>query len=476
MASKRSTPEARNPQEILRTRQRNSPTDTNRGMAADSPVNANEAIAERRKKKVMKLKENSPHAQNCEIKFEKRSTASVSGSTSKVKATASVGSSSSKVKATASVSSHTNQVKSTKKKAASTAKQPSNSSSSKRQVKALKREEPESNESQDIVWKGFRSKISDDVSVAGSLQGSWASSKDFSSSVSVAKSAASCHVRSDERIESKRRYSASALSSLARGSIRLSPFVKDTLRSKHSRSVKSFQAEDLQSCPEKKHIGKKKVRFAESSEGTKNPETASFPSSLKLTPDTIKVLWWTGEERQTMKRRAQRIGLRFLSITAKYHLAVEQLLSKCKSESSDGRSQFFAEKDAIRILINHDARGLELAMISALNLDSCRYYHRCVKQSVTCVLNAQAMWKCSNLKSDDEQWQMIATMLQQYSVVATRFARILAEGDARFVRGHYVSDVDVESSSVATGLTEESSMSTSSSSEEYDYLDGSFTI
>jgi hypothetical protein len=367
-------------------------------------------------------------------------------------------------------------VKSTKKKVASTTKKPSSSLSSKLQVKTSKKEESGSTESQDIVWKGFRTRISDDSSVAGSLQGSWASSKDRPSSASVAKStAASCHVRSDDRIESKRRHSASALSSLARGSIRLSPFVKDTLRSKHSRSVKSFQDDDLQSCHEKKNTGKK-VRFAESSEGKNIPETASFPSGLKLTPETIKVLWWTGEERQKMKRRAQRIGLRFLSITAKYHLAVEQLLSKCKREDGNSRSQFFAEKDAIRILINHDARGLELAMISALNLDSCRYYHRCVKQSLTCVLNAQAMWKCSILKSDDEQWQMIATMLQQYSVVATRFARILAEGDARFVRGHYVSDVDVESSSVATGLTEESSMSTSSSSDENDYLDGSFTI
>jgi hypothetical protein len=231
----------------------------------------------------------------------------------------------------------------------------------------------------------------------------------------------------------------------------------------------------LKSCSTVKGNGKK-VRFAVTSEGKIQCESASPPSRLKLTPETIKVLWWTGEERQTMKRRAQRIGLRFLSITAKYHLAVEQMLSKCRSEVSESRSQYFPEKDAIRILIDHDARGLELAMISALNLDSCRHYHRCVKQSVICVLNAQAMWKCSNLKSDDEQWQMIATVLQQYSVVATRFARILAEGDARFVRGHYTSDTDAESASVVPGLTEESSMSTSSSSEEYDYLDGSFTI
>ena len=208
MASKRSTLEARNPQEILRTRQRNSSTDSDRVMAADYPVKANEVIAERRKKKVMKLKENSPHAQHCEIKFEKRSTASVSSSTSKVKATASVGSSTSKVKATASVSSSTSkvkatasvssnasQVKSTRKKVAPIAKKPSNSSSSKLQVKTSKKEEPESSQSQDIVWKGFKSKVypRDDSSVAGSLQGSWASSKvsqsseESTSSVSASK-------------------------------------------------------------------------------------------------------------------------------------------------------------------------------------------------------------------------------------------------------------------------------------------------
>jgi hypothetical protein len=462
MASNRSTRQAPNQHQNIQTSQRQPP------IVVDSVVN--EVNAERRQKKVTKQKQLSPVAPVREIKFEKRSTQSVSGSTTKAKAT--------RVNVTSNSTKPLNATSTKKKKTTPIG------SSSNLQAATTKKEESLPIKRQDIVWRGFKSKVNrmDDSSVAGSLQGSWASAKvsqsserSGTSSAVAAKSSASCHVRPDERIESKRRHSTSALSSLVRGGIRLSPFVKDTLRSKHSRSLQLAHDSDLQRCPEKKCDGKK-VRFVVTSEGKIKPDIASPPSRLKLTPETIKVLWWTGEERQAMKRRAQRIGLRFLSITAKYHLAVEQMLSKCRSEVGEGRSQFFAEKDAIRILIDHDARGLELAMISALNLDSCRHYHRCVKQSVICVLNAQSMWKCSNLKSDDEQWQMIATVLQQYSVVATRFARILAEGDARFVRGHYISDADVESSSLIPGLSEESSMSTSSSSEDYDYLDGSFTI
>ena len=467
MASIRSTQTGTHKQQNIQTSQRQSPVYVKSDVQVDSVVN--EANVERRPKKVMKQKQPSPVAPFRDIKIEKRSTRSVGGSTTKEKA-----------KKNYDTSSATKSLNGTSTKKIK--KIPISSSSSLLAAKS-KKEESLPDECQDIVWRGFKSKFNraDDSSVAGSLQGSWASAKVSqsserirTSSTATVKSSASYHARPKESAESKRRHSTSALSSLVRGSIRLSPFVKDTIRSKHSRSLQLLHDNDMQSCPEKKY-NRKKVRFAVTSEG-KIKAPAGPPSRLTLTSETIQVLWWTGEERQAMKRRAQRIGLRFLSITAKYHLAVEQMLSKCRSEVGKSRSQFFAEKDAIRILINHDARGLELAMISALNLDSCRHYRRCVKQSVICVLNAQAMWKCSNLKSYDEQWQMIAAVLQQYSMVATRFARILAEGDARFVRGHYINNECVESSSVVPGLTEESSLSTASSSEESDYLDGSFTI
>ena len=472
MSSNRLMQRARNTHESIPTSQRRATLNTERGTVDDSPVS--DVLVERRKKKV-KLKQNSPAASIGDDKVERRSTRSVSGTTPRNGKTASV---------TVTTSSRTSS-----KNCLSTPV----GSSSNLQVTRSKKEESLLNKCQDIVWKGFKSKQvpTDDSSVAGRVQGSWASTKASTSSTdggnrrsstsassrTSSSSSVSCHVRPEERQEHRRRHSTSALRSLERGGIRLSPFVKDTLRTKHSRTLSLLHDIDSKEGTEKKATGKK-VRFAVSPTGNIEPEVAISPSKLCLTAETIKVLWWTGEERQAMKRRAQRIGLRFLSVTAKYHLAVEQMLSKCRGDMGEGRSQlFFAEKDAIRILIHHDARGLELAMISALNLDSCRHYRRSVKQSVTCVLNAQAMLKCSNLRSsDDDQWQMIATMVHQYSVIATRFARILAEGDARFVRGHYVCDADVESSSQIPGLTEESSLSTSSSSEEYDYLDGSCTI
>jgi hypothetical protein len=441
-----------------------------------SSVTGSEMREERRQAKVINQEERPKVVTIKEIKIERRTTKSVDGGKSKVNSL--------KKKKTALASAITlNNAPASSPKPL----QRSNDSPIKGQARAKgttpKKERPAS-KTLDIVWQGINSELCDDdnLSVAGSLQGSWASRKSVPASsgnrnMPSSKGSMSHHVRADLRLETKRRHSVSALTSLMKGDIKFSPFVKNVMwRSSSKASVKSISDQDQPNFSTN-NVGGKKVRFAiTSDEKPKAWAHNSSPSRLKLTADNVKKLWWTAEERQTMKRRAQRSGIRFLSTTAKYHLAVEQLLRKCTKEVGTTTHQTcLAEKEAIRTLINHDARGLELAMISALNLESCRKYHRCVKQSVNCVLATQAMWKRSDLKSIDEQWQMIANELYQYTSVAARFARILAIGDARFVRGHYDSVGDVKSSTLVPGLTDESSFSTSSS-DENDYLQSSFTI
>jgi hypothetical protein len=280
--------------------------------------------------------------------------------------------------------------------------------------------------------------------------------------------------------DTKRRNSTSAIASLSRGELKLSPFLKNALFCKKQKAATTSNRPIMEPRPEKPRSGTK-VRFVEQSDGSiQGDASVQSRSTVRLSPEEVKSLWWSKDERRAMKRRAQKIAIRFLSVTAKYHLAVEQMLSKCRNENGSNtrelkdRNYYFAQEEALRLLINHDARGLELAMIASLNLQSCRFYHRCCKGAITSVLNTQAMWKCSALKSSDEQAEMIATQLSKHSEITTRFARVLAEGDARVARGHYNIDID-EASILTPALTEESSLSTFSS-DDYDFSDGSLTI
>jgi hypothetical protein len=278
-------------------------------------------------------------------------------------------------------------------------------------------------------------------------------------------------------IERKRRNSMSALTSLSLGEMQLSPFRRNSPMYKRGSAKKKTSSRRLLEIPlplveDDISCRSRKVAFVVQSDGT--IQTDVVESNLTLSEDEVKTLWWSKPERRAMKRKAQKIAIKFLSVTAKYHLAVEQILYQCGNMTQKDRHAFFSEREALRFLIHHDARGLELAMISSLGLPSCKMYHKSCKNSVKEVLNTQAMVKG---KSVDDQVHMIAAQYKQAVAIATQFARILAEGDQRVARGAYVKMNRTDDASILTpALTEESSLSTSSSTSDEDLLDGSFTI
>lgn len=341
----------------------------------------------------------------------------------------------------------------------------------------------------DIVLTGrFKGdKQVEQLNVAESQPGSW-TSKDLSDTkmnVKRRNSTAAMSLYDEEQspmqIDGKRRNSLSALASLSLGELQLSPFLKKSPVYKSRPTSKKNSSRRLLDLPlplsdeDTMSSSGRKVAFVVQSDGSIQTKIAE--SILTLSEEEVKTLWWSKPERRAMKRKAQKIAIKFLSVTAKYHLAVEQILSQCGKSAREKKDcqLYFSEREALRFLIHHDARGLELAMIASLSLPSCKTYHKSCKNSVKEVLNTQAMWKGSSRKTVDQQAQMIATQYRKASEMATCFARILAEGDVRVARGAYVQlDRGDETSILTPALTEESSLSTSSSDE--DFLDGSITI
>jgi hypothetical protein len=281
-------------------------------------------------------------------------------------------------------------------------------------------------------------------------------------------------------LEGKRRNSMSALASLSLCEMQLSPFRRNSPMFKRASSNLKHSCRRLLAMPlplteDEMICSGRKVAFVVQSDGS--IQTDVVESNLTLSEDEVKTLWWSKPERRAMKRKAQKIAIKFLSVTAKYHLAVDQILSQCGNNNHKDCHAFFSEREALRFLIHHDARGLELAMISSLNLPSCKMYHKSCKSSVKEVLNIQATGKCSSLKSADEKVHKIAAQYHQASASATQFACILAEGDMRVARGAYAKMNGTDDASILTAaLTDESSFSTSSSASDEDFSDGSLTI
>lgn len=198
----------------------------------------------------------------------------------------------------------------------------------------------------------------------------------------------------------------------------------------------------------------KQVRFQVRSDGKVRAETTvKSLCTVRLSNDEIRSMWWSKRERIEMKSRAHAVASQFLATSPEYRSATEQLLLKCCDESGNkmgweiyqtervDRIDPFSYDEAIRIVANHGARGLEQAMVAALNLQSCRFYHKCGRTSIVSVLEAQAMWKTLSCSSAEQQGSMIAMQHRQYSGFAARFARMLAEGDANVAGGIY-SDAD----------------------------------
>jgi hypothetical protein len=208
---------------------------------------------------------------------------------------------------------------------------------------------------------------------------------------------------------------------------------------------------------------RKQVRFKEWSNGEIKAETTvQSLCTVQLSKVEIKNLWWSKQERSQMKRRAHAVASHFLATTPEYRLAAELLLLVCcdagdnKMEweidqaKQEDKTDLLNYEEALRIVVNSEARGLEQPLVSAMNLESCRFYHKCGRTSINSVLEAQVMWKNIPCFSAEQLASMIAMQLRQYSGFAAHFARILAEGDAKVANGAYDSDGEGENQDEST--------------------------
>jgi hypothetical protein len=206
-----------------------------------------------------------------------------------------------------------------------------------------------------------------------------------------------------------------------------------------------------------------RVRFRVSPDDGTSIYTETRLCDIELSNDEVKKLWWTRREQKDMKRRARSDATWVLACIKDFRLAVEQLLlqsyhdssgatlhsvSSCGSSPSavhdvDSRFGPFTYDDAVRIVVNHGARGKEQAMINSFRLNSCRFYYKCDQVCVAKVLETQSTAKSSlesRLNGDSAASELalkIAMEHGQYSVFAARFARMLGEGDAKAALGVY---------------------------------------
>lgn len=198
----------------------------------------------------------------------------------------------------------------------------------------------------------------------------------------------------------------------------------------------------------------KKVRF-QSNEST--TIEAHGLDHIPLATHDIASLWWTREELSVMKRMAKISAVRFLLASKMYSVAAEELLEECRREQnlqkqSCHRDRFhsFRFKEALRIAVNHDARGLERTMISSIPSDGCQYYRHARKHSIKRVLETQALIKSIPcFCSVEERSNLLAAEIRPFSTVASQLACILAEGDANVVQCLY-NNMDVPSATTST--------------------------
>lgn len=304
----------------------------------------------------------------------------------------------------------------------------------------------------DITLDGLGKRDGEKVVVAGSISATWNNKDNVKENRAVGiKNGALCSPIVSGRDQQKRSTSLSHQSSVA-----------PPVDSDEKHDMQETAADD--SPAPARLPQKKQVRFQLRDDGKIKAETTvKSLCTVQLSKDEVRKLWYTKQERRDLRRRAHAVAYRFVTEAPEYRLAAEQLLMKCSDESGNSkeweskqedRVDPFSYDEAIRIVVNHNARGMEQPMVASLDLQSCRSYQRCSKTSIVSVLDTQAMWKKIPCFSADQQANMIAMQLRQFSGFAAHFARILAEGDANVACGIYD-----ESSSENDDASEESTMS-----------------
>jgi hypothetical protein len=192
--------------------------------------------------------------------------------------------------------------------------------------------------------------------------------------------------------------------------------------------------------------GKKQVRFQLKRQVKVEIKGQSL-RPIQLTDEDVAKLWWSKAERNAMRDREKVAAYRFLSSRPNFEFVAEHLLLKCSNDNDVElgltRQEYaptgsnYSYDEALRMLVNHNERGLEGILIKALRIESCHFYNNSHKSMVARVLETQEMLKSLAFCSGEEKTSIIALNLSLISSVSAKFARMLAEGDAHVASGAY---------------------------------------
>jgi hypothetical protein len=184
----------------------------------------------------------------------------------------------------------------------------------------------------------------------------------------------------------------------------------------------------------------KKVRFQvdEHDEIYEHVTSKSF-SRHELTPKDVRAAWWTKSERRHMRQSITEQCEIAVQNQPKYRRAALKTISVVSQHSNHGNLEAELSspefKEALQILVNPDARGLERNMFARLQIP-----RRNVQVHILTVLRTQEMLKDIQGYSDDEKLQLIADQYSCNVEFSKQLAMVLAQGDAEAVRRDFCLD------------------------------------
>ena len=176
----------------------------------------------------------------------------------------------------------------------------------------------------------------------------------------------------------------------------------------------------------------KRVRFQVDANGEIDEDVSirSFPKH-KLTPDDIKVCWYNRKERKQLKAD---IPWECRDCVQNHPEYCRAAMKVCAIASrTEFASLLHDNRDALLVVVNGQARGLERYLFHRMNLP-----RKSCKTNVYAVLRTQKLIRelTTGTYSDDAVASLIAEQYHVNAQYAIRWSRVLAEGDAMDARAY----------------------------------------
>jgi hypothetical protein len=176
----------------------------------------------------------------------------------------------------------------------------------------------------------------------------------------------------------------------------------------------------------------KRVRFQVDEDGEIDEDicSLSFPEHI-LTPEDIKVCWYSRADRHQFKADIPLDCRECLASIPEYRKAA---LKVCELASRDEYESMLNEyRDDLRIVVDGQARGFERFLLYRLNIPRSTS-----KTNVSAVMMTQRLIRelTTATYTDEEVWILIAEQYRVNAQYATRWALLLAEGDAADARAY----------------------------------------